>query len=213
MKKFSELPFGARLGIIVAAAAAIVLVGEFLYFPLATAPATSLSDMKTANDQLRAAVDQQKADNDKIRPFEAKFKQIRVENEQLELQLANLRNIVPEDKDADTFIKMVQDAGVQAGINIRSFTARPTVQREFYSELPFQLSIDGSFYNVVNFFDRMSKLGRISNVSDLAMGPPGRGARGARGGYKYAPSETVIASCTATTFYSRETAPAAPAKK
>ncbi len=219
MKKFSEMSFGVRLGLVAAAAAAIVLVGEFLYFPLASgttasgAAASSLSDMASVNDKLAADVAQLSAENEKIKPFEAKFKQIRVENEQLEVQLASLRNIVPEDKDADSFIKMVQDAGVQSGVNIRSFQARPTVQKEFYSEMPFQLSIDGSFYNVLSFFDRMSKLGRISNVSDLAMGPTNRGVRGARSGYKYAPSETVIASCTTTTFYTRETAPATPAKK
>lgn len=202
MKKFSELPFLARLGIIAAAGAAIVAAGEYLW----------LGDMRAANDELHNKLTKLKEDNDKVRPIEQKFKQIKVENEQLEQQLVNLRNIVPEEKEADAFIRMVQEASAQSGVAIRRFTAKPTAQKEFYVEMPFDLALDGNFFSVLQFFDRMGKLSRISNISNLNMGPTTGSVRGVGRRYRYSPSETVLASCTATTFYSRE-APAAPAKK
>lgn len=203
MKKFNELPFLARLAMMFGLAAAIVLGGEYLY----------LGNMVTANSGLRENVTKLQGEIAQLAPLELQLKQIKIENEALEQALANLRNIVPEEKEADGFIRLVQQAGVQAGINIRSFVAKPTVQREFYAEMPFDLSLDGSFYNVLQFFDRMAKMGRISNVINLAMGPTEKGSvRNVPRRYKYGAGETVIASCTATTFFAREQ-PAPAAKK
>ncbi len=204
MKKFDELPFLARLAMMLGLAAAIVLGGEYLY----------LGNMVTENRTLSEQVTKLQEDNKKLAPIEVRFRAIKVENEQLERDLANLRAIVPEEKEADGFIRLVQQAGVQAGINIRSFVAKPVAVKEFYAEMPFDLSLDGSFYNVLQFFDRMAKMGRISNVSSLAMGPTEKGnVRNVPRRYKYGAGETVIASCTATTFYAKEQTAAPAAKK
>lgn len=199
MKKFSELPFVARLGITVAAGAAIVLGGEYFY----------LNDMSTANDEVRTKVTNLKAENDKVRPIEKQFKDLKVQNEQLQQQLANLRSIVPDEKEADAFIRMVQEAGVQSGVNIRRFSARGSVAREFYIEMPFEISLYGNYYTVLQFYDRLSKLSRIINVNNLTMSPIGRGGGGK---FQYTPNETVVASCMLTSFFSREAAPAGAKK-
>ena len=75
------------------------------------------------------------------------------------------------------------------------------------------LNIAGPYYAVLDFFQRVSKMERIINISNLAMAsvtkPSGAGVKHA---YHYEPNESVVASCMATTFYSRASAPA-PAKK
>lgn len=194
MKKFSEFPFVAQLGITVAVGAVLVLGGEYFY----------LNDMRTANTELSAKVAAQKAENDRVRPIEKQFKDLKVDNQRLEQQLANLRNIVPDEKEADAFIRMVQEAGVQSGVNLRQFTAKANVQREFYIETPFQISLDGDYFTVLQFYDRLSKLSRIINVTNLSMTPPTGSPKGGGRRYPYSPSETVLAACTLTTFFSRE---------
>jgi len=208
MKKFSEYPFTTQLAVMVAVAAVIVVAGEMLY----------LNDMRTANNDLTQKIAAQKAENDKVRGcpessqqsagcLDNRLKELKADTERLEQQLATLRTIVPEEKEADAFIRMVQEAGVQSGINIRRFTARAAVQREFYVEVPFDLSLDGTYHTVLQFFDRLSRLSRIINVTNLAIGPTSRSVRGVGQRYAYSPSETVLASCTATTFFSREAQP------
>ena len=199
MKKFSEISTVGQLAIMLGVAALIVGAGEYLW----------LNTLRTANDELKGQVAVIKAENDKFRPFEAKLKTIKADNERLEAQLNNLRSIVPEEKEADAFIRMVQEAGVQAGVNVRSFTARPNAAKEFYMEMPFDLAVDGNFYTVLQFFDRLSRLSRIINVTNLAMGPSSGGVRGYGRRYTLTANETVLASFTATTFYSRETPAAA----
>ena len=203
MNKFKELPLIAQVGIFLAAAVVIVGVGEYFY----------LQDMVTANGGLKSKLEQLKKDNDQVKPYEAKFKQIQVENKQLENQMANLRTVVPDEKAADTFIKNVQEAGSQSGVEIRRFTARPPVTKELYMELPFELDIDGSFANVMTFFERMGNMTRVVNISNLAMGPTGKNVKGVKKTYTYSPNETVVASFVATAFYRKEAGAMAAAPK
>lgn len=190
MKKFSEMSFFGQLGIMLLVAALLVGGGEFFW----------LNTMRVANKDMDGKVKTLEAENEKVRPNEARLKQLKVENEQLEQQLANLRNIVPEEKEPDVFIRMVQEAAVNAGINVRRFSARPTSQKDFVTQAPFDISLDGNYYTVLQFFDRLSRLSRIINVDNLTMRP----AAGGGGRYTLSPSETVVATCTATTFFSRD---------
>lgn len=194
MKKFSEISTLGQLGIMLGVTVVLVLAGEYFY----------LSGISQQNSELDGRVTQLKSENEKLRGVEARFKQVKADNERLEAQLANVRHIVPDEKEADMFIRMVQEAGVQAGINIRRFTARPVAAREFYNEMPFELNIDGNYYTVMQFFDRLSKLSRVMNVTNLAIGPTTAGVRGIARKYIYSPNETILSSCTVTSFYSRE---------
>lgn len=203
MKKLSEMSLIAQLGIAIACSAALFAAGEFAY----------LKAIATENNELKGRVDAMRAENEKLKPFEADFKKLLAEHERLQSQLANLRNIVPEEKEVDGFIRMIQEAGVQSGVNVRRFVARPVSAKEFYMEMPFELNVDGNYYTVLQFFDRLSKLSRIINVSNLYMGPTAKGARGVARRYAYTPNETIVASCTATTFFSREAAAAGAAAK
>jgi hypothetical protein len=81
----------------------------------------------------------------------------------------------------------------------------PVSNKEFYSEVPFAIDIDGPYYSVLNFFQRVAELERIVNVGNMQMGNTKRGSEAkVKGSYTYAPGETVLASCTATTFFSHE---------
>jgi Tfp pilus assembly protein PilO len=78
--------------------------------------------------------------------------------------------------------------------------------------VPFAIDIDGPYYSVLNFFQRVSELERIVNIDNLQMAnTKTTGPAKVKGTYSYAPGETVVASCTATTFFSHEPEAPAPA--
>jgi type IV pilus assembly protein PilO len=119
---------------------------------------------------------------------------------------------VPDDKDADQFIRLLHDTAATSGIEIRRYTALPVANHEFYSDVPFAIDIDGPYYSVLNFFQRVSELERIVNIDNLQMAnTKNNSAAKVKGSYPYAPGETVVASCTATTFFSHEPTPPAAA--
>ena len=76
---------------------------------------------------------------------------------------------MPEDKQVDGFIRLIQTQAHSSGIEIRRFTAMPVVTRDFYSELPFELEIDGPYFGVVRFFEGIGKIERLVSVSGLSM--------------------------------------------
>ena len=196
--KWSELSAIKQLGVFIVIA--LVLTGVAYYLV-----DKSIMD---ANDATRKQIVAVKAENDSLRPYENKVKDLDQQIENLKQQLEIQKRIVPDEKEADNFIRLVQSTASATGIEVRSYTAKPTAAKEFYVESPFDLNLDGPYYSMLNFFDKLAKQERIVTVSNLQMSSVGRGGK-----YAYAPNETVVASCVATTYFSREApAPAAAAK-
>src|SRR5450755_4416404 len=160
MKKFSELPIYAQLGIFLLIPVIIAGTCEYGYYPLASGISGTLQDMQTANGTANDKLKKQQAENDSIRPYEKRKAAILAENRQLQVDLAELRSIVPTDKDADSFMKMVRTAGDQTGVELRRFSPLPVAAKEFYTEVPFEIEIDGNWHSVMQFFDKVGLLPR-----------------------------------------------------
>jgi len=201
MAKFGEMSLAARAGILFLAAAIVGAAYYYVYF----------NPLYQANQQLAAKINDKKAENDRLRTFEPKLAEVNRNMAILQQQLEIQKKIVPEEKDADQFIKLLHDTAATSGIEIRRYTALPVNNKEFYSEVPFAIDIDGPYYSVLNFFQRVGELERIVNVSNMQMGnTKNSSAAKVKTSYTYAPGETVLASCVATTFFSHEPEEPAP---
>lgn len=202
MAKFGEMSFGARLLTFVVIAA---LAGAAYYYIL-------FNPVYQSNKELGAKIDDKKAENERLRQFEPKLAQLNRDMAILEQQIEREKKVVPDDKDVDQFIRILHDTAATAGIEIRRYTAMPTANHEFYTDVPFSIDIDGPYYSVLSFFQRVSELERIVNIDNLQVANVKTTAPAKiKATYTYAPGETIVASCTATTFFSHEpeTAPAA----
>jgi hypothetical protein len=72
------------------------------------------------------------------------------------------------------------------------------------------MELDGPYYSTLNFFDRVSKLERIINISGLLVGSTKKpGDAKVKHTYQYAPNESVVATFTATTYFSHDLQPSA----
>src|SRR4051812_8817744 len=205
MASFREMSLPVQLAVAFVVAAAILGGGYYL----------GLKPMIDENATAQSALDQQKAQNDSLRIFKAKLPELEANIASLKQQLEIQKKIVPDEKEADQFMHMMQDTAQAAGVEVRRYTAKGVNTHDFYSELPFELDIDGPYYSVLNFFERTAKLERIINISGMKMASPKRSSdAGVKGKYDYAPNESVVAGLTATTFFSHEPTPtpAAPAK-
>jgi type IV pilus assembly protein PilO len=143
-----------------------------------------------------------------LRPYRERVRVLEADNRQLEIQLANLRRIVPSESEVDNFIRLLQSEAATAGVAVRRFTARPPVTQQYHVEVPFEMELDGAFYDVMQFYARLGSVERISNVSDLKMDGIQTGSGTTTGRYNYSPNETVTAVCTVITFFSRDEEPA-----
>jgi type IV pilus assembly protein PilO len=195
MAKFGEMSLAARAGVLFLAAAMIGAAYYYIYF----------NPMYQANQQLQDKIKDKNAENERLRTFEPKLAEVNRNMAILQQQLEIQKRIVPDDKDADQFIKLLHDTAAASGIEIRRYTAMPVGSHEFYSEVPFAIDIDGPYYSVLNFFQRVGELERIVNIGNMQMANvKNSGAAKVKGSYAYASGVTVLASCTATTFFSHE---------
>ena len=106
-------------------------------------------------------------------------------------------------------MKMLDAEALKSGIELRRYTAQPSAPKEFYTEVPFEVELDGPYYSMLNFFDHVAKLERIVNVSNLLVANVKKGSDAkAKHTYQYAPNESVVATCLATTFFSHDVQPA-----
>ena len=203
MAKFSELPGKTQVAIVVAGAVALTVGFYFL----------QLRSMTAANQQASAALQAKQRENNLLRPYRDKERDLEQKIAALQQQLEILRKIVPDEKEADQFMHIMQATANSAGVEIRRYSSKPVATREFYTEAPFEMDIDGPYYSVLNFFDRTARLERIINVAGLQMASVKRpNDAKVRRAYQYAPSESVVVNCLATTFFSHDSTPLAAPK-
>src|SRR6266849_4171332 len=200
MANFSDISGIKQWGLVLGVA---VLLSAALFF-------TYFKSQREANATAKQALDAKLDENAQLEPYVSKLTDIDRQIANLKQQLEIERHIVPDEKEVDGFMKMLDAEALKAGVELRRYTARPTNSKEFYTEVPFEVEIDGPYYSMLHFFDQVAKLERIVNVSDLLVANTKKGSEAkAKHVYQYAPNESVVATCVATTFFSHDTTPAA----
>ncbi|HZE25737.1 MAG TPA: type 4a pilus biogenesis protein PilO [Terriglobales bacterium] len=202
MANFGEMSGLKQWAVVVGGA---LLVSAGLYYTV----------FKTQRDQNAAAQQKLEAkmqENAELESYRPKLADIERQLANLKQQLEIERRIVPDEKEVDGFMRMLDAEASKAGIEIRRYTSKPTAQKDFYTEVPFEMELDGPYYSMLNFFDRVGKLERIVNVSSLLVSTTRKPSDAkARRTYQYAPNESIVATCTATTFFSHDLDPAGSA--
>lgn len=192
---------------LVALAIAVVLVLVGLYLPF-----SPVAQERSAYD---AAVQQRAKLNQEVQQlsvYKQRYGELKQQMDALTKQLDTLKTIVPEEKEVDEFIRQVQGAASASNVQLRRLTAQNIVPKEFHYEMPFEAQADGAYFNVLDFFSRLSRLSRIINVGDLQFDDP----TASKGGkYPVRPGETVSGVFTITTYFTKpaDTAPATGSAK
>ncbi len=197
---FSEISGIKQWALLLGAAA---LLNAALYF-------TYFKSQREANATAQHALDAKLQENHELEPYRTKLAEIDRQLASLQQQLEIERRIVPDEKEVDGFMRMLDAEAMKSGVELRRYTAQATGSKEFYTEVPFEVELDGPYYSMLNFFNNVAKLERIVNVSNLLVANTKKGSEvKAKHTYQYAPNETVVATCLATTFFSHDTQPAA----
>jgi len=195
---FRDWPWPLQALLYVALTIVLVLAGFYV-------PGSPLQSIRSQYEAAQAEVKPLEADVQNLRVYKQRRAELQTEMDALQKQLATLQTIVPEDKETDQFILMVQRAAVSSGVSIRSLTASPIAQKTYYFEMPFAVEADGPYYSVLDFFARMGRLSRIINVGDLKLSALNAQAPGGGNRFHLAAGTTVSGTFTVTTFFTNPT--------
>ena len=190
---------------LLAVAITVVLVVVGVYLPF--------SPIAQVRDEVDKAVRQRSSLNQEVtqlQVYRQRYGELKSQMDALSKQLETLKTIVPEEKEQDEFIRLVQGAAAASNVSIRRLTAKPVVAREYHYDMPFEVAADGPYFNLLDFFMRLSRLSRIINVGDIDFEDAGN-AKGVK--YPLRPGTSVTGVFTATTFFTKpaDTGAAAPA--
>jgi type IV pilus assembly protein PilO len=182
---------------LLALAIAVVLVLAGLYVPFSPV-AQARADVEKAVTQ-RNDLNQQVT---QLQVYRQRYGELKQQMDALNKQLDTLKTIVPEDKEVDEFIRQVQGAATASNVQLRHLTSQNIVPKEYHYEMPFEVQADGPYFNILDFFSRLSRLSRIINVGDIQFDDPnGQGIKETK--YPMRPGTTVTGIFTVTTFFTK----------
>lgn len=137
----------------------------------------------------------------------AKIKDLRTQRESKQKLVANIGELqqtvrdlgaqlkeaeaqLPDSKEIPDLLSNISSAGRDSGLEVISFRQRQEQLKDFYAEVPVDVTVRGNYHEVATFFDRVGKLDRIVNVADIVMQSPKRQG-----------DEMIVDTlCSATTF-------------
>jgi type IV pilus assembly protein PilO len=173
---------------------AVVLIAAGLYVP--GSPVASVRKELEDAQQTEKPLQSEVAG---LRVYKQRRAELQSQMDALEKQLATLQTIVPEDKQTDQFIIMIQSAATSSGVTIRRMKALPVATKQFYFEMPFEVEADGPYFAVLDFFSKLGRLSRIINVGDLKL----QGLAKSNSNYHMSAASSVAGVMTITTFFSK----------
>ncbi|OGR25110.1 MAG: pilus assembly protein PilO [Desulfuromonadales bacterium GWD2_54_10] len=129
----------------------------FLYVP----KYKELASLKVEITKLQAEIE------DKTR-IANNLPRLQVEYENLNLELAQALTELPNSKEIPSLLTSITTLGKNAGLDFLVFRPKGEVLKDFYAEVPVDITVSGSYFSVANFFAAVANLPRIVNITNVA---------------------------------------------
>lgn len=191
--RFENLPRPAQIGLV---SGMVICLAVLFYVYFLKDMIQQRDDLLSENQKLEISVQQKSA-------FEARLKTNKQELVQLEERLSVLQSILPAEKETPAFLRSVQQMATGSGLKINKFHPQAMVPRDFYSDWPIEIVVEGNYHGLGLFFQKMSQATRIIDVDMLSI----KGIVASAD-----PNRTLTASCNAITYVFKE-APRTNSKK
>lgn len=98
--------------------------------------------------------------------------QARGEVKDLDKKLGSALQRLPDKREIPDFLASIEKKAREAGLEVTLFRPAPERLKEFYAEVPANVSVEGTFHQVATFFDEVGRLPRIVNISDISLRSP-----------------------------------------
>jgi len=140
--------------VVVIEAAALVW---FLYLP----KHKELSGLKVELAKLQTEIDEKTRIATNLPRLQREF-------EQLNIELAQALTELPNSKEIPSLLTSITTVGKSAGLDFLVFKPKGEIPKDFYAEVPVDITVSGSYFSVANFFAAVANLSRIVNISSVA---------------------------------------------
>jgi type IV pilus assembly protein PilO len=159
IEKIVKLPNKQKYALMI-----LVIIGlGAVFFFLLYQP--KMKELSTEQDKL-TELTKQIQENKKIADNLPKYKK---DFEQLKTDLDNALTELPNQKEIPSLLTSITSKGKEAGLDFLTFRPKAEEPKDFYSAVPVDISVYGSYFNVANFFVAVGTLPRIVNISNVSV--------------------------------------------
>ena len=159
VERVNEQSLQNKIGVLVVLV--LVISGVYWYF-FWSPKAEEISQAEARLRQLENKVREYEAIAAELPKFEKEF-------ERLNREFQVVARKLPKEKEIPALIDSVYSEISASNLDSIIFAPQGQVPREIYAEIPVQMEVIGSYYNLADFFDRLSRLPRIVNVRNLEL--------------------------------------------
>jgi len=119
--------------------------------------------------------------------------------------LDSLKSIFPDQKEIPKMIREITAVAHASGIYTTKFNPRPDVEREYYIENRYDLSVLGGYHDLGRFYSFLASMPLIINLSNVSIKTNPKIEESKKNSEEHgAPINSVTASFTMTTFSSKK---------
>jgi len=93
---------------------------------------------------------------------------LKAEYEQLNKELAQALTELPNSKEIPSLLTSITTLGKNAGLDFLVFRPKGEAIKDFYAEVPVDISVYGSYHSVANFFAAVANIPRIINITNVS---------------------------------------------
>lgn len=93
----------------------------------------------------------------------------RKEFAELEKSLKVALNMLPKKSQIPDLLESVSWAGKDSGLEFSNFTPKGEIVKQIYAEVPVDLSVSGTFRQLLTFLKRVGEMSRIVSVRNLTL--------------------------------------------
>lgn len=135
-------------------------IGAVFFFLLYQPKMKELKSEQDKLTELTAQIQENKKIADNLPKYKKDF-------EQLKADLDSALTELPNQKEIPSLLTSITSKGKEAGLDFLIFKPKPEEPKDFYSAVPVDISVFGSYFNVANFFVAVGRLPRIVNISNV----------------------------------------------
>ena len=157
IEKVLKLPTKQKFALL---AFVLLLEGAAIFYGLYQPRMTAYAALQAKLEDLQRQIQ----DNRRIANNLPRYKS---EYEQLKKDLDAALTELPNQKEIPSLLTSISSVGKQAGLEFLLFRPKPEVPKDFYAEVPVDIAVSGTFYNLADFFLAVSKLPRIVNINNV----------------------------------------------
>jgi type IV pilus assembly protein PilO len=136
------------------------LIGAGFYFfllgPKLDTLAAAREDLKTQKNLLSTY---------KIKAAALEKMEARMAQAQAKFNIA--MTALPDKRELPSLLDEISKAGSDAGLEVQLFAPQSMVKKNFYTEIPFSMTVVGRYHQVAEFFYRVAGLNRVVNISAI----------------------------------------------